>query len=354
VGNSPSPSTPAGTFDALWHRRAPDALQLLGQDLFQQAGTHDPLHLVHDHSVAVDDPGSGQRNKRKGEMRLPGRIETQQIRHADLGGKLPGVRFDIVHGDADEFDFRMGLGNEVEIRHLGPAGRTPRRPERYPHGLPAEALQVDEFAVEARQLEVRGNAPQPWGRPLRRCAQGDRLAAFSLRCAPEGPHQRARCRAERQGHNQGARDPAPQRAWPARDLRRLARRYDLENSLLINLNIVGARLADVPIPAKYGNEVSGIRLWRVTPRIMATLFTGFWQRILLRYVLYNFHPVALFLFSGLALTLWGFGFGIWVAIRSLGPEAETTGTVMLAVLPFLMGFQLLLAAFVLDILSEPK
>ena len=138
------------------------------------------------------------------------------------------------------------------------------------------------------------------------------------------------------------------------DLRRLARRYDLENSLLINLNIVGARLADVPIPAKYGNEVSGIRLWRVTPRIMATLFTGFWQRILLRYVLYNFHPVALFLFSGLALTLWGFGFGIWVAIRSLGPEAETTGTVMLAVLPFLMGFQLLLAAFVLDILSEPK
>ena len=65
-------------------------------------------------------------------------------------------------------------------------------------------------------------------------------------------------------------------------------------------------------------------------------------------------PFPLFLFSGLALTTWGVGFGIWVAIGSLGPEAATTGTVMLAVLPFLMGFQLLLAAFVLDILSEPK
>lgn len=138
------------------------------------------------------------------------------------------------------------------------------------------------------------------------------------------------------------------------ELSRIARRYDLENSLLIHLNILGARVADVPIPAKYGDEVSGIRLWRVTPRILLTLFTGFWRRVFLRYVLYNFHPIALFLFSGLALTLWGFGFGIWVAIGSLGPEAATSGTVMLAVLPFLMGFQLLLAALVLDILSEPK
>lgn len=138
------------------------------------------------------------------------------------------------------------------------------------------------------------------------------------------------------------------------DLSRIARRYDLENSLLVHLNILGARVADVPIPAKYGDEVSGIRLWHVTPRILLTLLTGFWRRILLRYVLYNFHPIALFLFSGLALTIWGLGFGTWVAISSLGPEAATSGTVMLAVLPFLMGFQLLLAAFVLDILSEPK
>ena len=134
----------------------------------------------------------------------------------------------------------------------------------------------------------------------------------------------------------------------------IARRYDLENSLLIHLNILGARVADVPIPARYGNEISGIRLWRVTPRILLTLFTGFWRRVLLRYVLYNFHPIALLLFSGLALTIWGVGFGIWVTIGSLGPAAATTGTVMLAVLPFLMGFQLLLAALVLDILSEPK
>ncbi len=138
------------------------------------------------------------------------------------------------------------------------------------------------------------------------------------------------------------------------DLSRIARRYDLENSMLIQLNIISARIADVPIPAKYGEEVSGIRLWRVAPRMILTLVMGFFQRVYRKYVLYNFHPIALFLFSGLALTLWSIGFGIWVFIHSLGPATATTGTVMLAVLPFLTGFQLLLAAVVLDILSEPK
>lgn len=138
------------------------------------------------------------------------------------------------------------------------------------------------------------------------------------------------------------------------DLRRLARRYDLENSLLINLNIIGARVRDVAIPARYADEKSKIRIWRVTPRIMATLLGGLMQRIFYRYVLYSFHPVALFLFAGIPLVLWGTGFGIYVVITALGEPVATTGTVMMAVLPFLMGYQLLLAAFVLDILSEPK
>lgn len=138
------------------------------------------------------------------------------------------------------------------------------------------------------------------------------------------------------------------------DLRRLARRYDLENSLLINLNIIGARVRDVAIPARYADEKSKIRIWRVTPRIMATLLGGLLQRIFYRYVLYSFHPVALFLFAGIPLVLWGTGFGIYVVITALGEPVATTGTVMMAVLPFLMGYQLLLAAFVLDILSEPK
>lgn len=138
------------------------------------------------------------------------------------------------------------------------------------------------------------------------------------------------------------------------DLSRISRGYDLENSMLISMNIINARIVDVPIPAVYGEEQSGIRAWRVIPVMIVTLFTGFWRRVYLKYVIYNFHPVALFLFSGLPLILWGVGFGIWGAINSIGQESASTGTVMMAVLPFLIGFQLLLAALVLDMINEPK
>ena len=138
------------------------------------------------------------------------------------------------------------------------------------------------------------------------------------------------------------------------DLSRIARRYDLENSMLISMNIINARVADVAIPAVYGKEQSAIRLWRDVPRILGTLFTGFWRRIFLKYVLYNFHPIALFFFAGLALVLWGVGAGAWAVAYSIGPETASSGTVMLSVLPFLLGFQLLLAALVLDIINEPR
>lgn len=138
------------------------------------------------------------------------------------------------------------------------------------------------------------------------------------------------------------------------DLDRVARRYDLENSILIQMNVIGARVSDVPIPARYGDEVSGIRLWRVAPRMLLTLFFGFFQRIYRKYVLYSFHPIALFLYSGLLLMAWGVAFGIWAVAQSIGEDAASPGTVMLSVLPFLMGFQLVLAALVLDITNEPR
>ena len=53
-------------------------------------------------------------------------------------------------------------------------------------------------------------------------------------------------------------------------------------------------------------------------------------------------------------TLFSAGFGVWALVQTIGPDVATTGTVMLSVAPFLMGFQLLLAAIILDILSEPK
>lgn len=134
----------------------------------------------------------------------------------------------------------------------------------------------------------------------------------------------------------------------------VARDYSFENDVLAQLGLNGRRVKDVNIPAVYGEESSHIRLWKVVPSLLLTLRRAFWRRIMTNYVIESFSPVALFMFSGLALLVWSVAFGAWVVAQRIGGVSPTTATVMIAVLPLLVGFELLLAALVLDIMNTPK
>jgi hypothetical protein len=136
-------------------------------------------------------------------------------------------------------------------------------------------------------------------------------------------------------------------------LDKVAKRYEFENDLLIWLNILNVRALDVPIPAVYRDEVSNIRLSRVVLRLLRLLFFGFWRRVWLKYVLWSFSPIALLLFTGSALVLFGVVVGLWVLAHTLGPQTASAGTVLLAVTPFLVGTQMLIQALVLDIQATP-
>lgn len=137
------------------------------------------------------------------------------------------------------------------------------------------------------------------------------------------------------------------------DLDRVRNRYEFENDLLINLNILGVRARDVPVPAVYGDEVSSIKLRRVVPALLGTLIAGFWRRVITKYVVRTFSPVALLLFSGLALAGFGLLIGLYIVTFAWRSDSPSTATVLLGVTPFLMGFQLLLAALQLDIAETP-
>jgi glycosyltransferase involved in cell wall biosynthesis len=137
------------------------------------------------------------------------------------------------------------------------------------------------------------------------------------------------------------------------DLDSIAQRYEFENDLLINLSIADVPAVDVPIPAVYAEEQSGIKLRRVIPAISFLLVRGFFRRVMQKYVIRSFSPIALLLFSGLLLMLWSVVFGIWVLVQTLGPDEASTGTVLLCVAPFLVAVQLLLNAMVLDIQEAP-
>lgn len=132
-------------------------------------------------------------------------------------------------------------------------------------------------------------------------------------------------------------------------LQRIARRYDFENDLLIHLNILGVPARDVPIPARYGDEVSGMRLGRVAPALLMRLWRGFWHRIWRKYVLQSFSPVALLLFSGLGMLIFGMAVGVFIVANTLGPPEASAGTVVMCIGPLLSGVHLLIFAMFLDI-----
>jgi glycosyltransferase involved in cell wall biosynthesis len=139
------------------------------------------------------------------------------------------------------------------------------------------------------------------------------------------------------------------------DFRSLHRRYFFENDMLIALNFQNARVRDVAIPAHYGTERSELNPFSAGVTFPLLFIPRFWRRIYQKYVLRDFSPIALFLFLGLILFTWGVVFGAYHWILSISTGKVTpTGTVMLSVLPLILGFQLLLQAIVLDIQETPK
>lgn len=138
-------------------------------------------------------------------------------------------------------------------------------------------------------------------------------------------------------------------------LHRIARRYFFENDMLIKLNVFKTRVKDVPIPPRYGDERSSMRLGRVLLTFPFYLLRGFAYRIYQRHVLREFSPVAVFWVLGVVLLTWGTGFGLWTWIKSTwSGHVASTGTVMLSVLPFILGFQLALQAILIDIQESPR
>ena len=141
----------------------------------------------------------------------------------------------------------------------------------------------------------------------------------------------------------------------ALDLDAIHQLYFFENSMLIHLNVHRYRVKDVAIPAVYGEEESGLSIVRVSLTFPILLLRAFFYRVYQKYVLRDFSPIAVFLFFGMCLFGWGTLFGIYLWIKSSWTNQPTlTGTIMLAVLPLILGFQLLLQAIVMDIQESPR
>ncbi len=136
-------------------------------------------------------------------------------------------------------------------------------------------------------------------------------------------------------------------------LDQLSDRYFFEISTLIELNIAGARVIDVAMPARYAGERSSMRLGRILLTFPGLLLRGMLRRFYWRYLIEDFGVVSVAALTGIPLLAFGIIFGGAQWIRSVETgRLASAGTVILAALPVLLGFQLLLCAVVLDVLSS--
>lgn len=137
------------------------------------------------------------------------------------------------------------------------------------------------------------------------------------------------------------------------DLAAIDSGYFFENSMLVNLNILRARIAEIYLPARYGKESSSMRLGQILASFPGKLARSLFHRIYQKYVFRSLSPVALLLAAGTLLMGWG---GLWSAAAWLKSAATdvpaTAGTVVLGLLPLLLGFACMLQALVMDVADQ--
>jgi dolichol-phosphate mannosyltransferase len=134
----------------------------------------------------------------------------------------------------------------------------------------------------------------------------------------------------------------------------IARDYFFESSMLLELSRLRAVVLDMPIPARYQNEITSLSEAKVLMTFPLRLVRGYLRRLKLQYFLYDFSPASALLLLGVPLLLFGVAFGAWHWYLSYTTEVvATTGTVLLAVLPIILGVQFLAQALVLDIARVP-
>lgn len=139
------------------------------------------------------------------------------------------------------------------------------------------------------------------------------------------------------------------------NLDEIANRYFFESDMLINLNIEKCVVKDIAIPALYGNEESSLNILNVALKFPFKIFKGFIKRISINYFIYSFNIASIYILFGVFMSFFGFTFGVYHWVVNMQKQISTpTGTIMLSVLPLIIGFQLILQAITYDINNIPK
>jgi glycosyltransferase involved in cell wall biosynthesis len=136
--------------------------------------------------------------------------------------------------------------------------------------------------------------------------------------------------------------------------KRVAARFFFETDLLYHLGTLRAVVRDVPIPARYADEISNIRIERIIGPFALKHLRNFVQRVIGQYFVRDFNAASLELVFGLLFLLFGAGYALSYLANRIPGQAASAGIVMLAALPVILGVQFLLQAMNFDVLNVPS
>lgn len=138
-------------------------------------------------------------------------------------------------------------------------------------------------------------------------------------------------------------------------LERIDNSYFFETSMLSHLYLLDAFVMDVTIPARYRNETSSLSIRRVLFEFPLKLTRTLFRRLVLKYFIFDFSMMSIYMLTGIPLLLFGLIFGItkWIQYAQLGIAAPT-GTVILPTLSVILAIQILLSAIEIDLNASPR
>ena len=139
------------------------------------------------------------------------------------------------------------------------------------------------------------------------------------------------------------------------ELDKLSKRYFFESDMLFRLNISGAVVEDVALPARYGNEKSNLKIRKVLVEFPIKHTKNLFKRIFYRYYLREWSIASFELPLAIGLGIFGAWFGLssFIAAAEAG-RATTAGQATIASLAIILGVQLMLSFLAYDIQSEPR
>ncbi len=136
---------------------------------------------------------------------------------------------------------------------------------------------------------------------------------------------------------------------------KISARYFFETDMLFRLNTLRAVAVDIPMNAHYAEEVSHLKISKIMGEFIIKHMRNFCKRIFYNYYLRDMSLASIELPLGVFMLLFGFSFGCYHWFFSLQEGRITpAGTVMLSVLPLILGLQLVLAFLAYDIAALPR